>query len=302
MALYHKYRPNEFGEILGNEETIESIVNLLNKKDHPRVYMLAGPTGCGKTTIARIMANELDCTGQDFEELNSASFRGIDTARDIIKRSKYKPIQGANRMFLIDECHKLTNDAQNALLKTLEDTPENVYFVLATTEPNKLIKAIHNRCSLFTVTPLTDKQMYKLLRRIVRAEDDELDKEVYDQIILDAQGHVRQALQVLEQVLSAEPDSRLVIAERKAEEHNEGIELCRALAAGKRWDEVKKILAGLKHIEPETIRRAVAGYAAAILMKTDNPQAGLILELFTEPFYNTGWPDLVYACYSVIKQ
>jgi len=302
MSLYLKYRPDSWEKIVGNTEVVSSIQNMLQKENHPHSYLLTGGTGCGKTTIARIMATELGCVGMDYNEVDSADFRGIDTVRDIRKGSQFKPMEGRCRVWVIDECHKMTNDAQNALLKILEDTPAHVYFILCTTDPQKLISTVKGRCSTFQVNPLTDKDMFRLLRKITTAEGDKLDKEIYDQIITDAMGHPRNAIQVLEQVLNVEPDLRLETARRKAEEQSEVIVLCRALLGKKSWKEIAGILTGLKQQDPENIRRVVIGYAQSVLLsgKTED-RCGLILEEFKEPTYNMGFPAVVLACYSITR-
>ncbi len=302
MSLYLKYRPQNLSGIVGNTELVSALDGMLNDQEKcPHSFLLTGPTGCGKTTIGRIIAERLGCKGSDLREIDNANFRGIDTVREIIKQTQFKPLEGPCRVWIIDECHKMTNDAQNALLKILEDTPKHVYFILCTTDPQKLIGTIKGRCSVFTVKTLADAEMMGLLRRVVRAEGESLPKVVYEQIIQDSLGHSRNALQTLDQVLRVESEKRLEVAKRAAEEQSEAIELCRALIGRKDWKEIASILTGLKGQEPENIRRVVMGYAQAILLKTDNPQAGLVLEEFLEPFYNTGFPGLVYACYAVIK-
>ena len=175
MSLYLKYRPKDLSQIKGNKSLVDSLNNMLsNKETCPHTFLLHGPTGCGKTTIARIIANELGCHERDFIEINTADLRGIDTSREIINRSQFAPIQGSIMVWLIDECHKLTNDAQNALLKLLEDTPKHIYIILCTTDPQKLLSTIKGRCIQFQVSPLNDIEMFQLLRRIVRDEKEEL--------------------------------------------------------------------------------------------------------------------------------
>lgn len=304
MSLYLTHRPIDFSEVVGNKEILSALEGVLAKKEKPHSYLLTGETGCGKTTVARIIAKKLGCKGSDYKEVDSADFRGIDTIREIRKQIQYKPLEGTCVVWLIDECHKLTNDAQNALLKTLEDTPNHVYFILATTDPQKLLNTIKGRCSQFQLKVLTDMEMYRLLKKVVLAEKSSLDKNIYEQIILDSMGHPRNALQILEQVLAVTPDKRLDVAKRKAEEYNEMIELCRVLINTRTsWKEVAKILTGLKEQEPETIRRVVLGYAQSVLLKgVINDRAGLILEEFGTPFYDSGFPKLTYACYSVCRQ
>jgi len=302
MSLYLKYRPKTLEEIQGNAEVSGALEGMLGDlRVCPHAFLLSGPTGCGKTTIGRIIATRLECKGSDFREIDSADFRGIDTVREIRKQSQFKPLEGPCRVWLIDECHKMTNDAQNALLKILEDTPKHIYFILCTTDPHKLLKTIQGRCSQFVVKPLNERQMFQLLRKIVKAEGQELPKVVYDQIAQDSFGHPRNALQILDQVLRVDPEQRLEVAKRSAEEQSESIELCRSLINGDGWKKVSGILNGLKDQDPEGIRRHVMGYAQSVLLKGDNQRAGLVLEEMLEPFFNTGFPGLVYACYSITK-
>ena len=302
MSLYKKYRPQTLAEIKGNKEVVSSLVTMLEDKEKmPHVYLFHGATGCGKTTLGRIIKNTLLISDNDYKEINSSELRGIDTVREIIKNSQYRPIDSAYRIYLIDECHKLTNDAQNAFLKILEDTPPHIIFILATTEPEKLIKAIKGRCQQFQVSPLSDNEMKGLLKKVVKKEGDSIEPEVYSQIIESAEGLPRNALQILEQVLSTEEEKRLEIAKKSVLVASESIELCRALLSNSNWKKVREILTNLKGQEAESIRRHVLGYAQAVLLKSENNKAGLVMEEFIEPFYHTGFPQLVFACYSVIQ-
>lgn len=302
MSLYLKYRPKFLSEIRGNSEMIDTLDEMLNNKETcPHSFLIYGPTGCGKTTIGRIIANRLDCQGQDFREVDSADFRGIDTIREVRKQSHFMPLESVCRVWLIDECHKLTNDAQNALLKILEDTPDHVYFVLCTTAPHKLIKEIQGRCSQFQVKSLNERQMFGLLRSVIKAEGQQINRVIYEQITQDSFGYPRNALQILDQVLRVDLEKRLEVAKHFAEEQSQSIELCRALISGDGWKKVSNILNGLKEEDPEGIRRHVLAYAQAVLLKADNERAGLILEEFIEPFWKAGFPGLVYACYSIVK-
>lgn len=302
MSLYLKHRPKELDAIRGNTEVVASLEGMLQKPETcPHSFLLHGDTGTGKTTIGRIIAKRLDCNGADLRELNSADFRGIDTIREVRKQIQFKPLEGTNRAWIIDECHKLTNDAQNALLKMLEDTPQHVYFILCTTEPQKLLKTIKGRCSTFQLKALTEKEMFGLLRSVVKAEEENMPRTIFQQIYQDSFGLPRNALQILDQVLRVEPEQRLETAKRSAEKQSQSIELCRALIGNKSWKTVQGILNGLKEQDAEGIRRHVIGYAQAVLLRGDNPRAGLVLEEFIDPFYNSGFPHLVYACYSVIK-
>ena len=303
MSLYLKYRPNSLDQIKGNSDIIEALENMLSKPETcPHTFLLWGESGTGKTSIARIIANRLGCKGSDYREINASDVRGIDNIRDIIQQSQFKPIEGVCRVWVIDECAKMTNEAQNAFLKILEDTPKHVYFVLCTTDPQKLLATIKSRCQQFQTKPLSDSQMFGLLRKIVKEENEELDREVYDQIVMDSLGHPRNALQILEQVLNVSVDRRLEIARQTSAQQSQGIELCRALIKGARWIEVAKILSGLKDQEPETIRRIVLGYCQSILLSgKDEPLCGFIMEEFMKENFTNGFPQLTFSAYSVIK-
>ena len=137
--LYKKHRPKTLARVVGNKSTVEALRSMLEARTLPHTLLFHGPSGTGKTTLARIVKNELGCLPTDFHEHNSSDFRGIDFIREL--RSKVNlAAAGPCRVWIIDECHQLTRDAQNAALKILEDTPSHVYFFLCTTDPQKLIK------------------------------------------------------------------------------------------------------------------------------------------------------------------
>lgn len=304
MGLYQKYRPTTLDKVIGNEQVVSSLQKLLAKPKNkiPHAFLFIGPTGCGKTTMARIVANELGSTGTDYKEIDSGQFRGIDTARELRKQMQYRAMEGSARVFVIDEVHKMTNDAQNALLKALEDTPEHVYFILCTTDPQKLIKTVKGRCSTYEMQPLEEKHMVKLLFRIARSEGGSIEKPVLKQIHSTSNGHPRNAIQILEQVLGVDADERMEFAKRAEALEAETIELARALVKGSSWHKVAEILQGLKGQDAETVRRVVLGYCQTILLnKRDDHVAG-VMEEMVEPFYNSGFPGLVFACYSIVNQ
>jgi len=302
MPLYHKYRPETLDEMYGNAVAIASIKADFTKKDKPHAVLLHGPTGCGKTTAARVIAKMLNCSDMDFHEVDSADFRGIDSIREIRRASGFKSITGENKVWLLDECHKLSSDAMNALLKALEDPPAHVYYVLATTEPTKLLPTIRGRCAQYQMAVLTDKEMFRLLRRVAKEEGQSIDEDIIDQIIIDAQGHPRDALQILDQTLAVDPDQRLETAKRSGERQSATIELCRALMNRSTWKIISAILNGLKTEDPESIRRAVLGYCNSVLLKGSNDPAALIMDEFIEPFYNSGFPMLTYVCYKLARR
>jgi DNA polymerase III gamma/tau subunit len=302
VSLYLKYRPSELEDVIGNKEIVSYLQSAFEKmKTFPHVFLLNGPTGCGKTTLARIIAAQVGCEEVDFKEVNAANFRGIDTVREMIDSSRYKGINGGTRVWLVDEVHKMTNDAQNAFLKLLEDTPKHAYFILATTEPEKLLPTIKGRCINLQVKALSEGDMMRLLKYVVKSEEKTLDASVYEQIVQDSLGLPRNALQILEKVLKLPADKQLEAAKQSAAQYSESIELCRALLGKAPWKKVVSILNGLKEQEAESIRRHVLGYAQSVLLKGENDRAAFMIEEFREPLYNIGFPGLVLACYAITK-
>lgn len=300
--LYLKHRPKKYDDVIG-QQTACSTLKRFDKKGYPHAILLTGPSGCGKTTIARIIKNKLKCGDYDYKEVNTADFRGIDSIRSIRQKAALAPITGKTRMWLIDECHKLSNDAQNALLKLLEDAPKQTYFVLATTHPNKLINTIKTRCTELAIKSLTDKQVYKLLQNIAGKENFKLNKKVAKKIIKNSEGSARKALVLLNSILSLinTNDMLKTIAESTKEE--EGIKLARALHnPGVKWNEVAGILKQLKDTEEaESVRRLVLSYATSVLLSNGKltPRAFLIIDSFRDAFYDSGKAGLAAACYEI---
>ncbi|HEY2978312.1 MAG TPA: DNA polymerase III subunit gamma/tau, partial [Burkholderiaceae bacterium] len=179
-VLARKYRPKSFEEMVGQEHVVQALVNALDQQRLHHAYLFTGTRGIGKTTVSRILAKSLNCTGPDgtggitarpcgqctacieidadryidYVELDAASNRGIDEIRDLLERAAYKPSVGRFKVFMIDEAHQLTKESFNALLKTLEEPPEYLKFVLATTDPEKMLPTVLSRCLQFNLRPM----------------------------------------------------------------------------------------------------------------------------------------------------
>lgn len=303
MQLYQKYRPKNFDEFFGNEQIIKTIKGFLSKKQKPKSWLFHGDSGVGKTTLAKIIAKELGAFGSDFLELNSADYRGIDSVRDLIEKLHLSPQeeQSTCKVYLLDECHKLTTDAQNALLKPLEDKSSNVYFILCTTEPTKLISTIKSRCIQLPLKPLDKKETYKLLKSIVEREEETLDFKYYKDIYEVSVGKSRSTLNCLEILLNTEENARDNVWLEEGECKADLIELPRILYKNTEWENVSSILDKLKNIEPEVLRKVMLSYYQKVLLSRGGDRAALVIEMFSEPFYDSGFAGVVYACYVINK-
>jgi len=301
-ALHIKHRPKCWDEIVGNESVVSALRLVLSRplEDMPRSFLFTGPSGCGKTTLARIMKVHLGCSDQDFYEYNSANVRGIDTIRDIGSSCQYSAFSGGVKMYLLDECHKITLDGQHALLKLLEDTPPHVFFVLCTTEPDKLIPTIRTRCSRFDVASLTRHNLLKLLKNVCEKEGVQVDPAVLTKIVTSCNGSPRQALVMLDQVIDiSDPDLAIQVIRDCTVDDVKVLDLCRALVGGRvSWSEVAGILKGLDS-DPESVRYAVLGYLNAVMLSNPSERIAKAISAFSESYIYTGKAGLTLSCYMV---
>ncbi len=302
MELYKKYRPKSTRTMIGNNVTIQSINNM---EKFPHAILLTGESGTGKTTLGRILAKKIGAKGTDFIELDTASFRGIDTIREIRKKMGYKPLNSPKRVYLLDETHQITTTAQAALLKGLEEAPEHLHFILCTTHPQELLPTIKSRCTTFNLHLLSDDEMYKLLFRISRKEGKILPEEVTDEIIQSAEGKPRKALTILEKVIVLDDPKQMINCAKENEiEEGQIKDLCYALLKKSNWKTVSKELNKLKGQQPETIRRAVLGLLSSSLLngwglKFDNDPAFVMSWFYDKSTYDSGFSGIVFCCYAI---
>lgn len=227
QAFYRTYRPQKFSEVVGQKAVIKTLRNALSENKIAHAYLFCGPRGTGKTTMARLFAKALNCeegighecdvcqnciavkTGShpDVFEIDAASNSGVDSVRDLIDQVRYQPILGRYKVYIIDEVHNMSSSAFNALLKTLEEPPANVVFILATTEPQKVLPTILSRVQRFDFTKVSDEDIISKMSEILEKENVTYEEASLELIARLADGGVRDALSILDQVVSYSGDN-----------------------------------------------------------------------------------------------
>lgn len=197
-SLYRKYRPKTFDDVIGQGSIIKSLKKQLENNAPTHAYLFYGDRGLGKTTTARIFAASLGIKEEDLYEIDAASNRGIDDIRQIKEGVSTRPFSSPYKMYLIDEVHMLTKEAFNALLKTLEEPPSYVIFIMATTELHKVPITIKSRSQLYTFNKATDNDIKKLINKVAAAESIKLSDEDIQTLVQNAAGSYRDALSELQ--------------------------------------------------------------------------------------------------------
>ncbi|GAA6140899.1 DNA polymerase III subunit gamma/tau [Hydrogenophaga sp. 5NK40-0174] len=228
VVLARKYRPRIFSEMVGQEHVVQALTNALETQRLHHAYLFTGTRGVGKTTVSRILAKSLNCVGPDgqggitaepcgvcqactdidsgrfvdYTELDAASNRGVEEVQSLLEQAVYKPVQGRFKVFMIDEVHMLTNHAFNAMLKTLEEPPEYLKFVLATTDPQKVPVTVLSRCLQFNLRPMAPETVSEHLQSVLQAESVNADPTSLRLIARAARGSMRDALSLTDQAIA----------------------------------------------------------------------------------------------------
>jgi len=228
IVLARKYRPRTFKEMVGQEHVVQALSNALTRQRLHHAYLFTGTRGVGKTTVSRLLAKSLNCQGADgqggitaepcgvcqactdidsgrfvdYTELDAASNRGVDEVQSLLEQAVYKPVQGRFKVFMIDEVHMLTGHAFNAMLKTLEEPPEYLKFVLATTDPQKVPVTVLSRCLQFNLRPMAPETVQEHLATVLKAEGVEADAPALRLLSRAARGSMRDGLSLADQAIA----------------------------------------------------------------------------------------------------
>jgi DNA polymerase-3 subunit gamma/tau len=216
QALYRTYRPASWEEVRGQESIVAALRAAIDAQNPAHAYLFAGGRGTGKTTVARIFARALGCLPDYLYEIDAASNRGIDDIRELREAVRTLPFSSPYKVYIIDEVHMLTKDSFNALLKTLEEPPAHVIFILATTEPHKLLDTVVSRCQVFTFKKPGIETLSDIVRDIAQKEGYDLDASSAGLIALLGDGSFRDTLGILQKVIGASADKKLTRKEVEA--------------------------------------------------------------------------------------
>ena len=213
IALYRKYRPKAFKEVLGQDHVVSVLEGAIREGNISHAYLFAGSRGTGKTSVARIFADAVGTSANDLYEIDAASNRGIDDVRALREAVNTLPFESRFKVYIIDEAHMLTKEAFNALLKTLEEPPAHVIFVLATTEIDKLPQTIISRCQTFTFKKPSIKVLKDLIAKVAKKEGFALENASAELIALLGDGSFRDAQGILQKIISTSPDKKVSVEE-----------------------------------------------------------------------------------------
>ncbi|MFT6829439.1 MAG: DNA polymerase-3 subunit gamma/tau [Candidatus Paceibacteria bacterium] len=282
-VLYRKYRPKNFDEVYGQEQVLRVLQGSLETGKIGHAYIFSGPRGTGKTTMARIFARELKCSENDIIEIDAASNRGIDDIRALRESVNSLPFDSEKKMYIIDEVHMLTKEAFNALLKTLEEPPSHVVFVLATTELHKVIPTVISRCQSFAFTSPTYTVLKAMINDVVKKEGYTIDAGSLDLIAMLGNGSFRDTQGVLQKLMSYSADKKITRDEAELVTGAPSTEMIHKLITALNKNDADTALHTLhlaeeKHIDAYIFMQMLVHSVRSILQIRFSPQMSGILK------------------------
>ena len=299
------YRPRDLNDVIGQEGVVRSLKGLLKLDSIPHCFLFHGPSGTGKTTLGRILADKIGCPQPNLIEIDAASYSGADAMRKISSRQQFQSIDGDPQVTIVDECHALSTQAWQVLLKPLEESPESFYWVFCTTNYAKVPATIRGRCHQYKLDLVSRNDLADLIEEVSEEEGIELPEKVLRIILDSADGSPRQALSnlsVCRNVSSSKEAEKLLKGSR---ENKDVIELCRYILFNSRPDFkgcVKLIRAFKDDVKAETVRMIMLNYCSSVVLnpkgKGNNLEIALaIMSEFSQPFYDSeGMAPVIVAC------
>jgi DNA polymerase III gamma/tau subunit len=302
MNITETYRPKTLDRVLGQGHVTKSLQKIIEERKHS-TFLLEGPSGTGKTTIARICADMLDCRGFDLQEFDAASNSGVEDMRALAEQQHSFPMYGGSRVFIIDECQRLSKNAWDALLKGTESPPPNNYWFFCTTEVSKVPRTIRTRSSEYKLKPVGQQAIADLLMEVRDTEALAVDDEAIARLAGSVSGSPREALIKLQQadgLTEMELEAMLSVDQGIPG----GYDLAKMLA-DKGFDpkEVMELLSRMKDESPEGIRQVVRAYFTTFVMRAPtNRWALLVLSAFEKPAIEQNYiTDIVMRVATIVK-
>ncbi len=312
MSLFTKHRPFALEDMIGNTHVINAVSALITKEEIPHSWLFTGMSGSGKTTIARIIARHLGATPAGIFEINASDLTGIDSVRDIAAKCRYRTPGSKVSVYIFDECHSWSVAAQNAILKVLEDAPSHAYFILATTDPQKLIGTIRTRCEEFKFEPVSVEDLADLVAKIADHEKISISDEIIVEIATNAAGSPRLALNMLERCTAVGDnieEARKLVSGLGLDFQVEGeftisgdildVLLSNRNARGA-WQKISTILDErvlTAHIDANSVKQGLTSRMGRLLLKQGNggiADAVIILETIQNMYSNASFVAVMY--------
>lgn len=300
--LHIKYRPNKLEELVGQEAAVKILKGLFDAKRIPHATILVGPSGCGKTTAARIIADQLGC--KNYKEVNASDDNGVAVVRGIISKCRTYGIAGGPKVYTIDEAHGLTTAAQNAILKVLEEPPDHVYFIIATTDPAKILPTVKTRCTEIVFRSVPPASLGKLIKRVAGKEGIKLTDEVSDALIESASGSPRQALVNLGKIATIKDEADRLASLSPPAVTATAMTIVNGLLPWQgegNWSATAKAIMDCQE-DLERVRQTVLTIASKKLVTAKSKaaaRANLIIIAFADPFFNSRKAGMLSAAYQV---
>jgi len=305
-SLINRYRPRALADVVGQDAIVASLQQVLASKNVPHAFLFTGPSGTGKTTLARIVALRLGIPKSSLMEVDGGTHSGAEAMRNVIDKARSRSMQDVRgrRFLIVDEAHALSATAWTSMLKAIEEPPEHVYWAFCTTNTDKVPKTIRTRCVTYNLNPVANDTIQELLEKVADAEKIDISNDLLGLLSRTAAGSVRQALSDLNKIAgTTNKKAALQLLHNGVSQEADAIDLARMLCGSKNnnWAEYMRVCGLLvdkvEKSSPEGVRLVIINYACAVLREAKDPNRMLaVLHAFREPFHGAeGWAPMYRA-------